>query len=74
MINPGNIQVIVGTMCSGKTTELKKRLIKYYYAGKRVALFSKDARFGLNVGTHVDGCCQLLGSVPNPSGASVQDS
>jgi len=51
----GNIQLIIGPMYSGKSTELIRRLKRYKIAKKKIILFkhTKDDRFEINnVCTH----------------------
>lgn len=44
----GWIEVIVGSMFSGKTTELLRRLDRYRRAGRAVQVFSRDTRYAQN--------------------------
>ncbi|RJO74053.1 MAG: thymidine kinase [Myxococcales bacterium] len=44
----GWIEVIVGSMFSGKTTELLRRLDRMRRAGRKVQVFSRDRRFAEN--------------------------
>lgn len=41
----GWIEVVVGSMFSGKTTELLRRLDRYRRAGRHVQVFSRDTRY-----------------------------
>lgn len=46
--NGGWIEVIIGSMFSGKTTELIRRCDRMRRAGRRVQIFSRDRRFADN--------------------------
>lgn len=54
----GQIQVILGPMFSGKTTELMRRLKRYQFANHKVLIvkYQKDTRYdkGANIATHDD--------------------
>ncbi len=51
----GTVELIIGTMFSGKSTELIRRINRYEIAGRKVQLFkpSLDNRYGLdNISSH----------------------
>jgi thymidine kinase len=47
-VGGGEIQIIVGPMFSGKSTELMRRIRRYGFAKKRCLLckYAKDQRYG----------------------------